>query len=74
MEDLNFETRDINLIAYLDLKGFLYNLYKRGNEAIAIFNKTDVASSVQDFYNDDNQILTFTNKLRNIKSRIKNTA
>lgn len=69
----NFETRDINLIAYLDLQGFEYNMYRRGHEAVAIFTKSSVDDAVQDFYNDKGMFQSFTNKLRNIKSRIKNT-
>ena len=72
-EDNKFETKDISLIAYLDLKGYVYKMTKRGQEAICIFTKSEVEKAVQSFYDDLDSFLAYANKLRNLKSRIRNT-
>lgn len=67
-----FETTDMNLAAYIEIASkHSCELKNDGKKVIFIFQE-DVNPFVDQFYSDKDGILSYANKLRNMKSRIIN--
>ncbi len=67
-----FETKDIHLAIYLEMKGLSFNL-ECDEKGIATFKfDAEVSDKVDDFYNDEGGFQTYAYKIRSIKERIKN--
>lgn len=67
-----YETKDISLAAYINLKGEKISIKKSNNKVSFVFDN-DVSLLVDKYYEDEEKYLTYSNILRNIKSRLINT-
>lgn len=67
-----YETKDISLAAYINLKGEKISIKKNKNTVSFVFDN-DVSKLVDAYYEDEEKYLTYSNILRNIKSRLINT-
>lgn len=71
-----FSTTDINLTAFLSLKGFHFEMNRNFNKVEFIFkteNEAQIKENIKKYYNNELKILEYSNILRNIKSQIANT-
>lgn len=76
MNNMNsYKTTDLHLITYLDMMGHQYEIQKEGNQGTAVFSEEldSVQKSVSDYFSDLGKFQTFGSKMRNVKSRIRNT-
>ncbi len=69
-----FQTKDISLAAYLQLKKFdIVDLHRDGNVVFFWFEQTkEIRKSVLAFFNDDGEHKTFSNSLKDLKTLIYN--
>ena len=70
-----YTTRDLHLISYLDMLGFTYTIQKVGEEGTAHFEDPDgkIKAAVRDYFNDIGRFQSFASRIRNVKSRIRNS-
>lgn len=73
-----FETSDTNLAAYIILKGVdIKRLNMQNNNKVSFIFESDnintIKSIINEYYKDNDYILSYNNILRNLKSRIANT-
>ena len=65
-------TRDINLAAYLSLKGYAPEVTKADNIGIFKFTGSDIKEERNKYFKNTGKFLAFASELRNLKANIKN--
>lgn len=68
-----YSTTDIQLAAYLVLKNHKMGIKFQGKEALFSFPALKIEADIKSWYEDKDQMLSYSNKLKNIKSQIINT-